>query len=263
MNLQNINQFVLWPCSIKRLQCFPIAFVLAVAVNCYAASTDAWSSSTTPSDAYVNGLLKDARRALSNGEYNLAIARCTTVINGHRSFFVTAYCLRSEAYRRKHQDREALSDAESAVRTEPSNPMGYIPRATLYAQSGNYERAAADLDRAIRLAPRWAVALDLVAWFKATCPDSRFRDGKKAVELATKACAVMAWRDPNCLDTLAASYAECGDFNQALKYQNQAIAIKSPDYSAKETAWLAEDMQKSLRSFENRKPFRDDFKWHH
>ncbi len=60
------------------------------------------------------------------------------------------------------------------------------------------------------------------AWIWATCPDSRYRDGKQAVESATRACELTGWKSPDELDTLAAAYAESGDFTAAAKWGQQA-----------------------------------------
>ena len=55
-----------------------------------------------------------------------------------------------------------------------------------------------------------------MAWIYATHPESRYRDGARAVELL-RPLAASADSDANLLDTLAAAYAEAGQFDEALQ----------------------------------------------
>ena len=66
-----------------------------------------------------------------------------------------------------------------------------------------------------------------VAWILTKCPDERIRDGKRAVESATKACELSGWKEPISLETLAAACALSGDFESAVKWQTKANALYS------------------------------------
>ena len=45
--------------------------------------------------------------------------------------------------------------------------------------------------------------------------------------MSIKACELSKWREPNYIEALAAAYAETGDFGKAVKYQTQAMNMKS------------------------------------
>jgi serine/threonine protein kinase/tetratricopeptide (TPR) repeat protein len=67
--------------------------------------------------------------------------------------------------------------------------------------------------------------LNEFAWFLATFPDERFRDGMSAVSFAEKAVAATNHKNPAYLDTLAAAYAEAGQFTNAVATQREAITL--------------------------------------
>ena len=65
--------------------------------------------------------------------------------------------------------------------------------------------------------------LDELAWLLATYPDSNSRDGIEAVRLAERACALTNRRIPALLSTLAAAYAETGDFSRGIATGEEAL----------------------------------------
>jgi len=59
----------------------------------------------------------------------------------------------------------------------------------------------------------------------ATSPDDKLRDGKRALKLATKAAESSGYETPHILSTLAAAYAETGDFENAAKWSQKAVEL--------------------------------------
>src|SRR5205814_2080283 len=92
---------------------------------------------------------------------------------------------------------------------------------------------------------------NLLAWISATCPDSSLRDGKEAVSAATKACELTKWKELNWIDTLAAAYAESGDFEHAIQFQERAIHTGNPLESDQKS------MQHRLALYKESKPYRE------
>ena len=89
-----------------------------------------------------------------------------------------------------------------------------------------------------------------MAWFLSVCPDEDYRDGKKAVEYAEKALKMTGEKDWNFIDTVAAAYAENGEFDKAIELQKKAVEY-APE---KERA----SYESRLKLYESKKPYRSD-----
>jgi hypothetical protein len=89
------------------------------------------------------------------------------------------------------------------------------------------------------------------AWIWATCPDGKVRDGRAAVESARRACELSDWKEANPIGTLAAAYAEAGDFDKAVEFQEKANGLST----------VEDDRQKGrerLKLYRDRTPYRAD-----
>ena len=77
--------------------------------------------------------------------------------------------------------------------------------------------------------------LNNFAWVLATSPDDKLRDGERAVKMATEACELTGYETPHILSTLAAAYAETGDFENANKWSQKAVETSQKELDAATT----------------------------
>ena len=146
----------------------------------------------------------------------------------------------------------AIADYNEALRLDPENVAALEGRGYAYFQRKNFARARSDFFEAVRCEPENPEALNRLAWLLAVCPEAGMRDGKKAMELARRACSLNKNESPYFLDTLAAALAETGDFAEASKMQNRALEVGSKmDNNSLEQA------RRRLTLYANRKPYRE------
>ena len=87
------------------------------------------------------------------------------------------------------------------------------------AEAINHYRAA------LSLYPDWPLALNNLAWILATSPASANRNGGEAIQLAERACDLTHSEVAVMLGTLAAAYAEAGQFTKAIEAGQRACAV--------------------------------------
>lgn len=97
-------------------------------------------------------------------------------------------------------------------------------------------------------------AANELAWFMATSPDQTMRDGTRAVKIMEAALSQMP-RNDGWVDTLAAAYAEIGDFDQAIKYQEEAIQLAEDTTKPND---IPANLHERLKAYQEKRPWRDD-----
>lgn len=123
-------------------------------------------------------------------------------------------------------------------------------RADAYLAVGDHARALADYERAFEVEKEDSGLLNNMAWLLCTSTVDDIRDGKRALELARKATELSGEKEAHILSTLAAAYAETGDWENAMKWAAKAVEITPED--------IADNLKKELESYKQKKPWREN-----
>lgn len=182
--------------------------------------------------------------------YNKAAADLSKAIELDRGNAVE-YMYRAQAHWKRGNFHKAINDYTRAIELGPENKtvMCYRNRGVTYARIGEPKRAISDWERCLELEPDDTRALQNLAWVLASCPDDNVRDGTRAVKLARRACELTNWKDTETLETLAAAYAEVGEFDQAIEYQSKAISLADEKD--------IKDYRQRLKLYRSGKPYRN------
>ena len=189
---------------------------------------------------------------------------------------------------RRNLPVEAAAQYSAMLEMEHSNPQAHVGLGQALAMQGRLDDARAQYAEALRLAPQFAEAhhqlavvlalqhniaeavleyrtaleinpdrpetLNNLAWILATNPRAEIRRGAEAVRFALAACKLTQNQDPLMLGTLAAAYAETGNFDQAIASAQQAHDLAA----AQRKTDLAARNLKLLEIYRSRQPYHEE-----
>jgi tetratricopeptide (TPR) repeat protein len=144
---------------------------------------------------------------------------------------------------------KAIETYTAALAVDPNEWHALRGRGDTYLNVGRQAEAIADYEKALKLEPKDHSILNNLAWVLATSPDAKLRNGRRALELATLACKVTEYKLAFILSTLAAAYAETGDFATAMKWSAKAVEIGDKEHD--------DSLKKELESYKAKKPWRE------
>ena len=156
-------------------------------------------------------------------------------------------------------DPKKVSQTIDRLKNDPSEFLRYAGPISLlracygrYNALGQYSNAVATLRQIILIDPTDGWSYNQLAWMEATCSDASVRNGQAAVTAATKACELAEWKDWEFIDTLAAAWAETGDFKHAIECQQRALRTGHPTDSEQK------DMRERISIYQESRPFREE-----
>ncbi len=156
-----------------------------------------------------------------------------------------------ELYRSGDTDR-AREQLQKATEIAPTLATAYLALFEIEYIEKNYVAARAVLRDAGQAVPQSVELANARAWLFATCPDDAIRNGAAALRIADDVARASNYSDPRMLDTLAAAYAENGNFEEARKWIKVAI---NRARTAQNTAAM-EKYQARLVIYEKDQPYR-------
>ena len=154
-------------------------------------------------------------------------------------------------YNSNDQVDKALALYDEALEEDPEDVDALAGRGNAKLNAGMHAEAVEDYNAALELDEENDFVLNNLAWLLATSTFDEVRDGDRAVELATKAAEITDFEEAHILSTLAAAYAEIGEFEKAVEWSEQSVEIS-------EDKKQREDLKEELKLFKAGKPVREN-----
>jgi protein O-mannosyl-transferase len=175
-----------------------------------------------PTDPDAQVSLGDA--LAKKGRIDDAISHFQKAITARPDHFLARYSL-GNALLEKGELGSAIQVCRAALLIRPSDADCHTTLAIALEEKGEFAEAIHHYEKALELAPRSIPTLTNFAWLLATSQDASVRNGRKAVELAGQADQLVGGTNTLVLRTLAAAYAEHGEFAKAIRTARSAMQL--------------------------------------
>ena len=221
----------------------------------------------------VEGASADFRRALAiDPDYPHAHFNMGTILSarGNEEAAIAHYraALRSDpamvsarfnlanALRRAGQYEESIREYREVLEAEPAHARARLQEALALARLERYAEARDRLEQGYRVLPEDPWLRQALVRVLAASPVDAVRDGGRAVELA--AGLAIATAPVEQLAAYAMALAEAGRFDEALRYQQGALAVHL-DADAPDDA-LSRRLRSNLGLYEEKRPCRSPWR---
>jgi len=148
---------------------------------------------------------------------------------------------------------EAIEQYRFAVKIKPDFAEALSNLGAALFMQGQTREALDAWQKSLEIKPGQLAVQSQLAWLLATAPDASLRNGAKAVTLAAQASQWSGGGNPAILRTLAAAYAEEGNYGQAAATARRALELA---VQQKQDA-LAAALQNEIKLYQANTPLRD------
>jgi len=201
----------------------------------------------------IKKVCKPIDDAFSQKDYSRAVSLLNEAITKDPTSVELIY-QRARAREETKEYALAITDLDRAIELAPSSSQVFYFRGYVLSEIGRHLAARGDYLRSVQISPESPQFRNGLAWVLATAPESSCRDGRLAIEHATKACELTKWRESYYFDTLAAAYAEAGDYAKAVEWQSKAVT--DSEFQRRVGAEEYSRAKERLGLFKVRKPWR-------
>jgi len=159
-------------------------------------------------------------------------------------------------YQMDDRPRKALRIVDRLINAEQTDWQALRLRGDVLLALGRHTDAIADYEQAVKNIPEddddLSGILNNLSWVLSTSPEDSVRNGDRALEAGLRACELTQYNKSHILSTLAAAYAELGQFDKAIEWSTKAVEL-----GAKEENEQLEQLKEELKSYQDKKPWRE------
>jgi len=195
--------------------------------------------------AFANALLQKKRTDDAIAHYQKAVAI-------RPDYFFARYGL-GHALLEKGKLDAAIEHSRAALLIQPNNADCHTILAIALDEKGQWAEAIQHYEKALEISPQSISALNNLAWLLAAGSNASLRNGARAIQFAQQADQLSGGTNVLVLRTLAAAYAEAGQFGKAIETAHAAMQLGQ---SQRDDS-LATELQQEIALYELGLPYRE------
>jgi len=167
-------------------------------------------------------------------------------------YFLAHYGL-GRAFLEKGEADTAIQHCRTALVIQPDDADCHTVLAVALDEKAEIAEAIQHYEKALAISPKSISALTNLAWLRATSSNEALRNGNEAVKLAGRADELLGGTNAVVLRTLAAAYAETGQFPKAIESGRAALQLARMHGDRS----LAVELEQQIAVYQLRLPYRE------